>query len=406
MKMNPEERCHSKLKPEAKSVLSRRTFLAATAGGILAAAVGLDKKSREDSWGEDKDVERVESGEEKIPERPVRFLELKENKREYDTRAIAGRPFGYPISAYFGTKDRIGPVTLVDFRYRLAQLWKEKMTRLRVSEKERPALAHAIDDIVMGYDPDKAMTMSAGAYYLELTDSIKEVRAEVDWDKIHRAFRFSGPQNALFRSFAQHIDAKTLLAFNLSEIMPSQGNLTFKVFDTLLKTGGYEFISRIPSGGDDEMSFGPGQITAKIFQEEKNKRGSVAKMAGMLKRPDMITKDIAQVRNRQHHMASYLDALFNIGLLVQKLKLSDEQMSALAREPIGDDVRMFISGAHNRPADAIDSFERFAKAYVAARKHGGQARPRFITFCTQRIAPYVGRTLANLVEVRRQGSLG
>ncbi|OGG52804.1 hypothetical protein A3C20_01595 [Candidatus Kaiserbacteria bacterium RIFCSPHIGHO2_02_FULL_55_25] len=405
MKMNPDERWHPKEK-ETQPILSRRKFIIGGALG-LAGLAKLSKLSNEDKWANEKvDADATLSGPAASSESSEGFLELKENKREYDTREIAGRPFGYPISAYFGTKDRIGPVTLVDFRYRLAQLWKEKMMRLRVSEKERPALAHAIDDIVMSYDPDKAMTMSAGAYYLELTDSLSGVRAEVDWDKIHRAFRFSGPQNALFRSFAQNIDAKTLLAFNLSEIMPSQGNLTFKVFDTLLKTGGYEFISRIPSGGDDEMSYGPGQITAKIFQEEKNKRGSVAKMAGMLKRPDMITKDIAQVRDRQHHMASYLDALFNIGLLVQKLKLSDEQATALVREPVGDDVRMFISGAHNRPADAIDSFERFAKAYVAARKQGGQARPRFITFCTQRIAPYVGRTLANLEEVRRQGSLG
>lgn len=403
MKMNPEERWHKK--PEENTpILSRRTMIASMATLGLAAVIGLDKEAKRDRWSEDKDVEQVEDGTETAAERPVQFLELKEEKREYDTSEIAGRPFGYPISAYFGTKDRIGPVTLVDFRYRLAQLWKEKMMRLRVSEKERPALARAIDDIVMSYDPDKAMTMSAGAYYLELTDSIKEVRVEVDWDKIHRAFRFSGPQNALFRSFAQNIDAKTLLAFNLSEIMPSQGNMTFKVFDTLLKTGGYEFISRIPSGGDDEMSYGPGQITAKIFQEEKNKRGSVAIMSGMLKRTDLIPKDIAQVRGREHHMASYLDALFNIGFLVQKL--SDEQARALVKEPIGDDVRMFISGAHNRPADAVDSFERFAKAYMAARKHGGQARPRFVTFCTQRIASYVRRTQANLDEVRRQGSLG
>ena len=403
MKMNPEERWHKK--PQEKTpIVSRRTFIAAAAGGILAATVGLNKQSKKDNWGEDKDYERVEGGEEKMPERTVRFLELKEEKREYDTREIAGRPFGYPISAYFGTKERIGPVTLVDFRFRLAQLWKEKAGRLRVSETERPALMRAIDDIVMSYDPDNPTTMSAGAYYLELTDSIKEVRAEVDWDKIHRAFRFSGPQNALFRSFAENIDAKTLLAFNISELMPSQGNLTFKVFDTLLKTGGYEFISRIPAGGDDEMSYGPGQVTARLFQEGKNKRGSVAIMSGMLKKKDMVPKDITQLQGRHHHMASYLDALFNIGLLVQRIP--DAQATALLKEPIGDDVRMFVSGAHNRPADAVDTFVRFAKAYMDTRKHSSPARPRFAAFCTPRIAPYVGRTQANLEEVRRQGALG
>ena len=393
MKMSSGERWHPK-----KEEPSRRKFLLGTASALgvgMVGAIKLQEESDRDHWDDDAGPYTDAS-----LEKPVRFLELAEQKREYDTGALAGKQFGYPISAYLGTKDRLGATTAVDFRYRLAQMWKEKAGKIRVDEAKRTALMRSIDDIVMSYDPEKAMSMSGAYYYLELVESIKQVRDEIDWGKIHSTFRLSGAQDALFRSFEKYLDAQTLLAFNLSEIMPSQGSSTFKVFDTLLKTGGYEFIQRIPSGGDNEMSFGPGQVTAKIFSEEKNNRGSVAIMSGVLKKRDMVTKDVAQLRGRQHHMASYLDALFNLVRLVQKMP--DAQAAAIMNEPVGDDVRMFVSGAHNRPSDAVDSFRRFAASYLIAREHGGQARPRFATFCTKQIAPYVERTEANLAEVRLQ----
>ena len=268
----------------------------------------------------------------------------------------------------------------------------ESITKAAAKHKNNPKIK-AMEGIVMGYDPEKSNKMSIGDYHREIAETIRHTHDEVDWEKMRTWFHLSSAQHAFLRRAERFIDSQTLLAFNLSELMPS-GALAYDLFDTILKTGGVEFVFRIPSGGDLKMSYGPGQLTERVFENGKEDKGSIVRMKGVLKH-HLLPEDIAHIRGAHHHIASYLNAIFNLVVLTQSL--SDKEAIALMNEPIGDDLRLYISGAHNHPSGALTSFHDFAAAYATSKREASALRHNYTAFCTPSIGPYVERSMGNLL---------
>ena len=432
--MNPRERWHQKAKEEKPDRRndtpkddpidkSRRELLglsvaagAVGAGGILLRA--LNSVTPPENKAPAEDVTYREKLE------PPEFLTLEKNPRPYDTSQLAGEKFGYPLNMYFGMFKQFGPTTNVDFRYQLAWMWAMKATdmgiwkrdldpklplieriRTAASKHRDDANVRMMNDIVMSYDPDSARQMNAAEYYLDIQEALRQAREAIDWGRIKPYFHLSNAQSDFFRAAERYLDPQTLFAFNITELMPELSRQRHKitsldVFEVALRTGGYEFLARVPSGGDLKISYGTGQLTKRLFQKGKDK-GSLTIMRGILKKKDLLPEHIGELSGMQHHIASYLNGVFSLALLAQSLDATSA--NALAREPIGDDIRLFVSGAHNSPKAAIKSFKGFANSYIDAKKQQGRPRPSFATFTEPLIQEYVNRADGNLKDVRARG---
>ena len=403
-------RPHKKTEKE-KPNLTRRTFIAGLAAAGLAAAGELEKYSKREHVSEET-PERVEAPQEHELDVRTAFLRYEAKPQWYKTPKLTGRKFGYPITVYFGYNNSdgfanerpegtkragqpvvFGPKTSVDFKFQLAQACMLKAydlgivkadgaPQISVGEAVKRSIEKSGNDpriqlmnkLVMDYDPENCGRMSLQEYFDSIGYSIDRVSEEMNWNRIQHDHKLSGPQMGFLRSAVQKIDAEALFAINLTEVMHSDDPAVLDVFETLLQTAGSQFIYRIPSDADLKMSFGPAQLTAELFKMkhqtkagEVTRLGSVSHMSLYLKHA-LVPDDISKVEGSQHHMASYLNAVDNLILLARSLK--NEKAMQLIKEPISDDIRVFIGAAHNNPGAALEAFDRFSSAYLVAKGHG------------------------------------
>ena len=113
----------------------------------------------------------------------------------------------------------------------------------------------------------------------------------------------------------------TSLAYVLTELMPTKGRdavLGLEILDELLQHGGRDYVSRVPSLHDRDLSFGDYQFTEKALSERINTRpgereGSIireedfggASQVNKLFAERRVPKHIADLRGDQHHVTAH-----------------------------------------------------------------------------------------------------
>lgn len=374
--------------------LTRRTAIALGVGALAAAIVGIG----EDKKASDKRINDARTEGQQLAERPIRFLDLKnEPNLTYDTSELAKIKLGYPLTAYFGTS-KLGQQTPINFRFNLAKMWKRKfeMTKFENDDEKRFAL-RAMDETVMSYDPENAGATDIGSYHEEISRVVTDTRHAFDFEKLKKTM--PAVQFELFNNLEAQVTGSTLLAYLMTEIMPS-GPVAPRALNTLLKTGGKEFIERIPSDADRIVSSGPYQFTKHALSEDGKKPEGASFMQKFLAKP-VLPPNVISLEGSQHHQAAYLFALYN--LLVLSLNTAPETAKDVARfVPSTGAVPMYIVGAHHHPASAVQAFKRYAGMYLTQKRERGILQPTrsYESFCSDKIKPYIAKTGENLAAIQ------
>ncbi len=343
------------------------------------------------------------------------FLDEEEKKVPYPTGRLAGRKFAGLLSAYtIGEEREVRPLEPIDFRGRLAQLWKKKLAYVKEKHPNRyPQVFAAAKELFTSYDQGKAARMSLSEYRRRADASIQEVRKDFSIRNVTGLVAFkdlADNQLRLLTLLEGSITGKDLIAYALTELMPTQGAnsmIGVDVLDFLLQNAGVEFVDKIPALYDGHVSFGPYQFTSGALSESDG-RSSGASLIQRVARRQHIPPHVSELAGDAHHKAAYLFAVYNLSLLVRKL--DDPLARALVREwqflPKQSIVE-FIASAHHLPNDAQGAFKDFAKAFIDYREsvkkkpQKGRAVPDFAMFCERtRVGQYCRKTRDNIAALR------
>lgn len=186
-----------------------------------------------------------------------------------------------------------------------------------------------------------------------ITRSIDEVNKHLDRDKFWKDKLKGNPEKIqLFKNICHKIDEKCLLAYGMTELMPSADwNLNKDILDFLLQHGWEEFVMNLPAVADDYTSFWLYQFTSFAIYDTWNRQEWSSVVNLYLPENKRIPGSVTKLEWQNHHKAAYLFAIYNLYTLVQK---ADGQMikalKLLADQKDNNDLAQLIAIMHNLPS--------------------------------------------------------
>ncbi|MHB8660847.1 MAG: hypothetical protein ACYC75_02850 [Minisyncoccota bacterium] len=375
---------------------------------------------------------------ERLPERPrphpalerrsldsYTFLNVEHHPVSIRTGALAGERLSDLYASYLGIPSgSVVPERLhIDFKVNLAALWRQKFgfgAHGRTPEEERDYrekflkkhkdLMDLAERLYSSYEPAHARTMSLSEYIAEVGHEVEESHEAFMRSMFALSDNSSFPRSRRFliEKLGNRVDADMLLAYSLTELMPSaDGETNIRMLGFLLPHAGADFLDRIPSVHDMDASFGPYQITPMLFAPLG--RGSYAEeiergLPANFKKP----KSIDDVHGAKHHQVAYLVALENIAQFVEKLsdrdadharRLFDHTDIGLLRE----EVTAVIAAAHHQPVAAHKMFNAFLKHTDAARPNPNAIKRLLEYVRNKGVRAYIDKALANYVYLSMRG---
>ncbi|MFA7309311.1 MAG: hypothetical protein WC050_00195 [Candidatus Paceibacterota bacterium] len=331
---------------------------------------------------------------------------------------LKGAHFGEPLSDYLGLDSEVPEKAQIDFRYQLGRLWKQKLERKdKKTGKPVPrssATLEEIEKMLLPYDVDKVRKMDIAGYRDEIAQSMKEVRASIDLDRIAQIGKFSGfddDQVRLLKELEKRITPTTILAYALTEIMPTKGAASVRgvqVLDFILRNGGPDFVERIPALYDSMLSFGPYQFTSHALLDVGRVRQGASMMNGITRnKKNILPGSVVKLRGTEHHKAAYCFALYNLAAVVEQFDekraqklLRPDILAALTPSLIAE----YIASAHHLPANARRSLRSYADQLIRAHDHPDKKK-RFDPYighaAAAGVSGYVNKTRDNLAALKK-----
>ena len=378
--------------------LSRRDFFRRTAeiaGG--AAALGLAGKGV---------VELFDDGDDS----PSKILgrEIRDHTKmgSYDSGNLAGRNVGEPFRMLLGNLPAdpkfediiyiIPPRIEVNFSERLDALWEYKK-KISANSRVVPEVAEAITS---EYKENSAFGFSIQMYVEKIDQLIAGIKnAEGFWGKVAEIKGLNKEEAELVESICRSFDGKDLMAYALTELMPSSdGELNKGVMDFLLNNAGREYVEAIPALGDDKTSFGPYQLTEyAVYDAERQRGASIVNRA--LPKDLRIPGSVSKLRNDDHHKAAYLFAVDNIANLVNMASRINklDVLNKVWRQKHLEIVQI-IATAHHGPSAVISGIPQRRgrrKAGIAEMWLQNDARSDFTVSTYGNYSTYARKTKAN-----------
>jgi hypothetical protein len=278
-----------------------------------------------------------------------------------------------------------------------------------------PAIIEEAREMFCNYDPSRIHRTTLNDYRGDVDRAIAEVREHADLDKIRTigAFaHFGESQMALLKALEKQIGADELIAYSLTELMPTgEGSAREGVLflDFLLRNAGSEFFDLVPSY-DSWISSGAYQLTGGAVNELGNEKAGASRIQQAVLAPNMheIPKSVVELRGAQQHKAAYLFAIDNLALAIRDLgERKSKKFLELSSQWPGGLVVEYIACAHHEPVEARQAFEAFVDHFIASneapRSHGHKhpIRP-FSDFCADKphIGEYCVKTKSNVAGLK------
>lgn len=312
-------------------------------------------------------------------------------KGTYDMGVLAGRPANDLYAFYLGSDGGRLPKTItVNWTERLDRLWEQKV---KVS-KGNPVVARASREVRAAYRTLDPQPMRLRDYQMIASNDALATYKALDWAKVGRMY-FIKPKTKkvnqsrlnVFKSIARSIDGRTLMAYMMTELMPSfDGKFNRDFMSFLLRNGGRRYIESIPAIYDPKTSFGPYQFTEFALYDVDGKRRGASVLNQALPASHKIPGSVIKLRGNQHIRAAYLFALDNIARLIKRLNTT--QLNTLIRihKKKGRDIVQFIGVSHHAPAPAPK---------IAMRWLDNGGRSSFLISAPGRLRKYARKTVAN-----------
>ena len=346
-------------------------------GGLAAATAGLSYLAEHKENPEERNLETRPKIEGKtISERLSSFTFLNDTSepRSFAAGPLAETKISDLYAQYLGMDKLgadIGEHIVYSPKHALAMLLVAKIERANANEKilaEQKAMLSAFaEHLYRGYN-ENGLKTDIVHYQAIIEKAISPVRTALE-----KSFK-SGPATHSLRSQEQidlvveaqkYIGGKELIAYSLTELMPSHNGLFNKIFlDFLLRSAGEDFVERIPSMNDSLISFGPYQMTNLPFEEGR----FGVKYVDEHLNTKFLPTNVSDLSGVQHHQAAYLFMVGNLMNLTSKL--SSQQVHEMSRvikeEPLV--VTLFAALSHHSPAGGRAAMKAYAEACIAYEK--------------------------------------
>lgn len=382
---------HQKKESERKP--SRREFLAGAAAAIAVGAAGADAEARQSKAAPmpSKVLEKRPSQEE-LP----RYIFLEAQKHAYTINAgeLAGRNLAGLFALYAGNdpKKPIPAELEVDFKYRLAQLWRKK---LGLPEEVKPTdvqfyknnktMLDLAEQLYRSYDPERLSRVPLAEYMREVEEHIQVARESVAerWDELENIRGLSKANIGMVRQFERQLSGKALLAYALTELMPSEdGKANAAMLDFLLQNAGAQFVESIPALGDTHISYGPYQITDMALVSRDKSSGS-AKLNRQFGIP--VPAKMSEMSGSLHHTTAYALALeAGIAAITRNKNVPEAALRDFVSNP--ENILTFVAVSHHRPADA----QKWLRTYLDMRAKEMKRPEKKTSKFFKRVAAFAG----------------
>ena len=266
-----------------------------------------------------------------------------------DTRSIQGRKLGGLYADITGIEGLVGTSYQINYGEILAGLWTRKLDRKNVSS----ATINAAEEPIKLYlsDPKK---MTLKQFVTEAETQVTLVKRAIDFGVVCKGYKLNTSECTVFTSLARDVRGVDLVAYGMTEIMPSaEGDLNVKILEILLRNAGSNYMFTIPALYDRMLSLGFYQFTS--YAVNSNAGAGASKMNAFLPKTIQIPGSVIALRNGEHHRAAYLFALDNLANLSKKT--NEKEFAALrkALKQKPGDIVTFMATAHHAPGLAIKS---------------------------------------------------
>lgn len=183
--------------------------------------------------------------------------------------------------------------------------------------------------------------------------SINEINKNFDRDKFWKEkLKWNEEKIKLFKNICSNIDEKCLLAYGMTELMPSPDwNLNKEILDFLLKNGWENFVMNLPAVADDYTSFWLYQFTSFAVYDTWDKQEWASVMSLYLPEELQIPWSVTKLQLQDHHNAAYLFAMYNIYNLIFKADWETiKALKLLTNQKDNNNLAQLIAIMHNLPS--------------------------------------------------------
>jgi hypothetical protein len=316
-------------------------------------------------------------------------------KVEYPTGSIAGNDVGNLYARYIG-HDGIVPDTLaINYSRNLERLWDYK-----VAESDNSVVRRSRNLLLREYQKKDPGRMSLQQYKQLATKLSRQLHQNIDWRKVGEKRLYNYQRDAvnqrkldLLRSIANSIEGRSLLAYGLTELMPTaDGPLNRDFLDFLLRTAGRRFVESIPAIHDSKTSFGLFQFTEHaLYDLGPGQRRGASVINEALPKPQQVPGSVIKLRGNDHLKAAWLNAVNNLAMFIRYL--TDDQMTTLENNwrSSKEDLVQLIANAHHGPPATRNDGELWLD--------NGSRKP-FVVSTAGRFIEYAEKTRANYRALR------
>ena len=363
LRVSHEDRFDPPEKEEA-TILSRRTFLAATAGASLIGVLGLHKLATQADKTSGREVKKLR--ERAATPRHATFLEAKPEPRLYETSELSECDIDPSLEPVLGFHGKAGKTTAIDFKFQLAQQLKAQLAGMEQGAgaeygQHNPGVLAALEDLYKSYTGKDRVTFDT--YRNDTAATINKLRPQVPWEKLERTFALGKNQAALLKALEAQLDGDAMVAYSMTELLPGEnGTQNARIMDFLLKNAGRDYIELSPAAGK-ELAVGPYRLSNKDLywglsgkDEAIQQRGATV-VDRLLRRP-VWPPNVATLRGESHYQTAYLLSLYHLCLLVKDIGEDRAGRAIPYLSEIAPSIADYIPVAHHGPIEARDEFVR------------------------------------------------
>lgn len=274
-----------------------------------------------------------------------------ERGKKIHTGALEGERFTNNLYSFLtGIEGTVPAEVELDFENQLGVLCDMKKRFVeRHPRMDKRVFLQVCQDLKREYSSqDKGKTSLQG--FLNATQrEVDGVMRNLNWQELGERKQLSREKLDLLRSISNSLNARDLVAYGLTELMPTaDGELNINVLRFLLENAGSRYVHSIPALYDDETSFGIYQFTAYAVYDDGNKREGASDINRFLEK-DKIPGSMKDLRGDLHHRAAMLFAIRNLWYLIKDCDKKQLQALSEVWRSKHTTIIEFIAVAHHAP---------------------------------------------------------
>lgn len=311
-------------------------------------------------------------------------LKARYGTMQVTTGDLAGSRVGKLYQTYLGMETNIIPDTLVtNFDNQLLKLWQWKEKESGLKDVAKETMWKLIDEYSQSRTPTTLTT-----YRADIDQIAKRMYRVLDWQKMCQGRMMKSQRCLLLKEIVGTVGGRELLAYALTEIMPSfDGRLNVLIFDLMLQNACREYVESLPAIYDSYTSFSLYQPTQyAVFDTPGDIRGAsiVNRYLPPLER---IPGSVSMLRGDNLHKSAWLFAVRNLMWAIHRL--NDQQFETLKNnwKDTDDEIVQLIAVAHHAPKK-IDDMTKYWLDNDMEYDFSMSVRPKYLEYAKKTKSNY------------------